>query len=240
VRVAPNPERAVAAALRELDCARVSARFDPGRQVVELAGHVASGAQQAQLRQQLASLPNVRAVQDQALSIVGDPFCRVLTFLDRPELVRSEDQTQDLASIVGAAGEAGVVRFTGGMLLQLDLQAPKFPSYVYVDYFAADGQVHHLLPGDDPRGNRFAPDERFRLGGPRGRGLREARIGPPYGLDLVVAVASDAPLFARPRATTENAAAYLAALGATLDERRRRGTPARVEYAYFIINTAAP
>jgi hypothetical protein len=238
VQGAPSPERAVAAALKNLDCARVSARFDPGRQVVELAGHVSSGAQQAHLRQQLANLPNVRVVQDQALSIVGDPFCRVLTFLERPGLARSEDQKQDLARIIGAAGEAGVVRFTDGMLLRLDLQAPKFPSYVYVDYFTADGKVHHLLPGDDPRGNRFAPDERFVLGGATGRGPRNARIGPPYGLDLVVAIASDAPLFSPPRRTTESAAAYLAALHATLDDRSRRGTPPRLEYAYFIINTA--
>jgi hypothetical protein len=105
-----------------------------------------------------------------------------------------------------------------------------------VDYFSSSGEVYHLLAGNDPRGNRFAPDEAFTVGGARGRGL-QATIAPPYGLDLVVAIASSEPLFAKPRPVAERAPSYLDALAGILTENTKRGRSFRVEYAYFVINT---
>ncbi len=231
-----DPQPAVARVLGELACARVSARFDPARGAVTLSGHVASSESRATLHQRIASLPSVKAVEDQGLHLVGEPYCRVLSFLDQPDLVRSEDQTHDLAAAIGTSGQSGVAHYVGGTPLELRLKAPKFASHIYVDYFSSSGEVYHLLAGNDPRGNRFAPDEAFTVGGARGRGL-QATIAPPYGLDLVVAIASSEPLFAKPRPVAERAPSYLDALAGILTENAKRGRSLRVEYAYFIINT---
>jgi hypothetical protein len=170
------------------------------------------------------------------LGILGDPYCRILATLDRPGLNRSNDRRADFNAI-GNPGAAGTAHFTGGTRLDLPAAAPDFPSFLYVDYFSADGRVFHLLPGDKPGDNRLAPNERFRIGGPAGRG-REARIGPPYGLDVVVAIASSQPLPLHGRPIGEPASAYLTSLDTAIAGARRDDPALRLEYAYFLIYTA--
>jgi hypothetical protein len=243
VRAAPpppeDPRRAIEAALETLECARVTARFDSARGVAVLSGHVRSGEERAELRRRLDALPAVQRVEDAALQVVGDPYCRVLNLLGRLDLTKSEDQRHDLTEAIGAPARAASARFAAGALLELAMGAPDYPSYVYVSYFASDGRVHHLLAGDDPHGNRFRPDERFQLGGRNGRG-RRVTIAPPYGLDLVLALASSEPLMARPRPVTESAAAYVEALQAAIEALRRGGRDPKVEYAYYLIRTTPP
>jgi hypothetical protein len=184
----------------------------------------------------LSAVPGVRDVRDAALHVVGEPYCRVLSFLSHPALTRSDEQKYDVAAI-GASTQAGVVRFTAGMALELELGAPNFESRIYVDYFTADGRVYHLFPGDRLSDNTFAPNERFGIGGRYARG-RKATIGPPYGLDVAVALASSRPLLERARPAAESAADYLEALGAAISEARLRDPALRVEYAYYLVRTS--
>jgi hypothetical protein len=231
---AADPRAGIRQILDGLDCARVQARIDGD--VVHLGGHTRSAADRLRLERAISGVAGVRRVDAGDLRVLGDPYCRILGFLARPGLTRSSDQHDDLAAI-GDPAEAGVKRFKGGMPLALGFSAPEYDSFVYVDYFSADGSVAHLLPAGAPGDNHLAPNQKLLIG-QGGRGL-QAVIGPPYGLDVVVALASSAPLPFGSRPVSEDGAAYLAALETATASLRHRHPATRIEYAYFLIYTGA-
>jgi hypothetical protein len=230
-----DPEEEVRRAIAGFECARIGAKLDHGASVLALFGHVRSDAERLRLLDRAARTPGIQRVDTSGLRVVGEPYCGVLTFLDRAELKRSEDQRQDLAAM-GASAQAGIRRYFRGSALELTMTAPEFESFIYVDYFSSDGRVHHLLPTERPD-NRFAAEQTVMVGGEKGRGRRTV-VGPPYGLDLVLAVASSEPLLLRPRPATEGAAEYLAALEESIRALRERGFALQLEYAYFLAYTA--
>jgi hypothetical protein len=229
-----DPRRAIEAETLDLACGRVAATFTPDDGTVVLSGHLRSAQDRAAFVARLSTLAGVRRVADGDLHVVGEPYCRVLGFLGGPGLTRSEDQRHDVAAI-GQPAQAGVVHIRAGRPLELQLGGPDFPSFVYVDYFTADGRVYHLLPAPGSKENRLGADERLALGGRNGRGLK-ATIGPPFGLDMVVAVAATRPVFAQSRPVVEDAAVYLAEFEAAL-AAARRDEGLRIEYSYFLIRT---
>jgi hypothetical protein len=229
-----DPRRAIEAETLDLACGRVAATFTPDDGTVVLSGHLRSAQDRAAFVARLSTLAGVRRVADGDLHVVGEPYCRVLGFLGGPGLTRSEDQRHDVAAI-GQPAQAGVVHIRAGRPLELQLGGPDFPSFVYVDYFTADGRVYHLLPTPGSKENRLGADERLALGGRNGRGLK-ATIGPPFGLDMVVAVAATRPVFAQSRPVVEDAAVYLAEFEAAL-AAARRDEGLRIEYSYFLIRT---
>jgi len=208
-----DPDTEVREASTGFDCARIGAKLDQGNGALALSGHVRSEAERLRLIERAGEVEGVGHVDASELRIVGDPYCHVLTFLDSAGLERSEDQRQDLAAM-GSSAQAGIARYGVGSPLELTLAAPNFDSFIYVDYFSSDGKVHHLLPADRPD-NRFAADQKVRIGADQGRG-RRAVIGPPFGLDLIVAVASSEPLYLGARPAIEGAADYLASLEASI------------------------
>ena len=99
-----------------------------------------------------------------------------------------------------------------GEQVRLRLVMPDFASRLRVDYLVHDGTVGHLYPqiadpglqitADAPR--TFTPDETVNLSHP------SWTITPPYGTDMIIAVASSQPLFDRPRPSNgETADVYL-------------------------------
>jgi hypothetical protein len=184
----------------------------------------------------ISAKAGVRDVAHSDLHVVGEPYCQVLDFLARPELARSDNQRQDVEAITQPA-QAGVLVLKAGMPLALQLSGPDYASFVYVDYFTADGRVYHLLPTTILADNQLASGERLAIGGREGRGVK-ATIGPPFGLDMVVALASERPLYRSARPVAENADAYLKALERMLTDARQRDPGLRLEYSYYLIRTA--
>lgn len=239
-----DPEEMITHATARFTCARIRARFQPDAGVVALAGHVQNEADKARLAAELKAVPGIDRVVLDDVSIVGEPYCHVLAFLDRPGLKRSSDQRDNLAA-AGAAvtlgatvAESGLLSLRAGMPLELNLAGPEFAAFVYISYFTSDGRVYHLLPTERGDDHRVLPNQRFKLGGAGGRGV-PARIGPPFGLDIVLAVASSKPLFAARRPMMEPATAYLAAMDAALRDQGRATGESSLEYAYFLIRTRA-
>jgi hypothetical protein len=232
-----DPRIALAQAVTGLDCARLRTGWEASEGKVSISGHLRSGEDRDHLVAALSGLDGVKQVVKTDLYIVGEPYCRVLAFLDQPGLTKSFDQRQGLEEL-GAPAQSGVVRFKGGMALELQLAGPDFAAYVYVDYFTADGQVYHLLPTRNLADHHVQPNEAFTVGGRSGRGLK-ATIGPPFGLDMVVAVASAQRLFSVARPTAENAREYLSALNAAVAVARKQDPSARLEYAYYLVQTSA-
>ena len=70
-----------------------------------------------------------------------------------------------------------------------DVESPDYPSYFYVAYVQADGRAAHLLR---PSGSITAPHSKVHLGDTPG--TPRFRVGPPFGHEMVIALASDHPL----------------------------------------------
>jgi serine/threonine-protein kinase len=107
---------------------------------------------------------------------------------------------------------------------------PGFVGYLRVDYIAHDGNVQHLYPqivdasgavADKVR--LFTAGEKVSLGDPP-PGQPAWEVGPPYGTDMIIAIASSQPLFTKPRpANVEAAATYLRELDAAVQAVRDGG-----------------
>jgi len=82
-------------------------------------------------------------------------------------------------------------RLVKGEHMVFEVRSPDYPSYLYVAYVQADGTAANLSrpTGSGPT----APNTTIRLG--EGPHSVHFRVGPPYGHEMVVALASDQPLF---------------------------------------------
>jgi hypothetical protein len=90
---------------------------------------------------------------------------------------------------------------------------PDFPSHLKIDYFTADGMVVHLARAEAGR-DPVEPRSELRVGDPADGHL--LTIAEPFGRELILVIASRAPLFAEARPRIEPAETYLEALGAAL------------------------
>lgn len=111
------------------------------------------------------------------------------------------------------------------------LRMPEFPAYLTLDYFVSDGSVAHLRFGADPT-TPLPPLAEVSVGDPspapgdtnlRATGMAGWQVDAPYGTDLIVAIASDHPLFNTPRPDSETPEAYLGDLRTALGAAARRG-----------------
>jgi serine/threonine-protein kinase len=115
------------------------------------------------------------------------------------------------ASVVGGA------RLPLGSLLRVDLDVPAWASQVTLFFLDTAGEVVTLETFD-----RRAPGTRLRLGEPQGS-FTGWTLAEPLGTDLVLAIASDGPVFAAPRPDAEPAEEFAAALRDALAEARAAG-----------------
>jgi len=231
-----EPAQALSGLLEGFDCARINAVYDDADGRVSLSGHLRSREERDRLLARVKETPGVVQVADRDLHVVGEPYCAVLDLLHRPGFERSREQRQTLGAI-GEPAQHGVLRFTAGWPLELQFAAPDFDGFVLIDYFTSDGRVYHLFPANAGREEPIRARQRFTVGGATGRGVR-ATIGPPFGLDMVVAVASSRPLLPGPRPVGEGGTAYLQALDGAIADARRRAPNLRLEYGYYLILTA--
>ena len=116
-----------------------------------------------------------------------------------------------------------------GSDLGLDISLPNYDAYLAVSYFLRDGTVHHILSG---RNWRWPANAREFLGD---LGLGTDQSG---NVELVVALASDVPLFASPRPRAEAAETYLADLRRRLAEMSGASDPAQIAASLLVITPA--
>jgi serine/threonine protein kinase len=129
--------------------------------------------------------------------------------------------------------------------IQPRLTMADFRGEMRVDYLDREGNVQHLYPqladpgqhlaGDPP--HVFAPGEALALGkpGPNNPGWQ---VAPPFGTDVIIAIASEDPLLDRPRpGNVENAELYLRDLKRAVEFARSRG--ARVSATAMAVETRA-
>jgi eukaryotic-like serine/threonine-protein kinase len=193
--------------LGEQPCARIDISL--AGSVVSLGGRVASDAQRAGIRAAVQRVDGVSQVTD-TFQVIPHPFCDVLDVLE-PLRKHAEAQGYGLHMSLNKSGELPI--YMDGDTLIIDVTTPsKFASYIYVDYFIADGAVEHLLPNYRESQHNFAPSSVYTVGTPGDPQRTEWKIQLPFGLELVSVIASKTRLFQSPRYDPEDAAGYLTAL----------------------------
>jgi hypothetical protein len=133
--------------------------------------------------------------------------------LVRVAMSRAEEQ------MVQLAGEAPGSRLAEGELLILEIEVPDGRGHLQVDYFKTDGRVVHLHESTRDR-PPLAGGQTALVGDPFAGDWFE--IAPPFGEELILVVASPAPLFDGRRPGTEDARGYLEALALAIERQPAR------------------
>ena len=105
-----------------------------------------------------------------------------------------------------------------GETLMVELTAPRAPSHVHLAYVQADGRVAHLVQSDASHLRTLDNGQRVLFGDGK-EGRTAFVVAPPFGREMLIAVASRAPLFAAPRPQHEDVGPFLAALAREVRER---------------------
>jgi tRNA A-37 threonylcarbamoyl transferase component Bud32 len=211
--VAPRrpPVAAVAQALRAIPCALVTVEATGGRLLV--LGAAAGTQAETAVREAVEAAAggwehgfDLAAVDAQFCA----PLAGVAAALDANRGL-AEPLTARLATAEAATAEGSGPQLNSGDPLILEIGGPARPVRIQADYFTIDGTVIHLLPNPSDGGTALAAGASRRLGD-RADGGRHWTIGPPYGSELLLTIATAEPLFPTPRPEQEPAADYLAAL----------------------------
>jgi hypothetical protein len=163
--------------------------------------------------------------QAAACAVTDDTFCAVLEITD-PYRRANQEQGLGLETNRIEAGNPLVE----GSGLGLDISLPNYDAYLALSYFLRDGTVHHVLPG---RTWAWPANAREFIAVPA---LGAEQSG---NVEMVVALASDVPLFASPRPSAEAAENYLADLRRRLAELSDPNGVAQIAASLLVI-TAAP
>jgi chemotaxis protein MotB len=195
---APDLRRALAEVAQAQACARLSVS---GSEPPRLAGLARRAAEPA-----LRGALQARGVPAEAYAVRGfeGPYCEVLAALRQTP----EEGGLDL---VGSGPQPD------GAPLRFDVAMPGWGGQLSLFYLSSSGEVARL----DQRAG-LAAGARLRLGEP-GPGFGGWLAGPPFGTDLVLAVASEGPLLPASRAQIETVTELAAALAMAVDTARREG-----------------
>ncbi|WP_372623363.1 serine/threonine-protein kinase [Falsiroseomonas sp.] len=210
--------RTVAAVVGATPCALVSGDATGNGTALLLDGLVAA-QHAAPLRAALAQAAPGVALTWRVTAFDG-PHCEAV------ELLRS------LAAPFGtpAAGLAvatsdGRTHLEEGDRLVLRVTAPDFRARVQLDYLQTDGTTYHMQPSAAYPGAVQEPGSRLDWGEPRPGIAEPPTVQPPFGADMVMAIAAPSWLFHEPRPEIEPTADYLRELRAAIAAVRRRGEP---------------
>jgi len=206
---------AIAAAVAPVGCALVRGNVAAPGGTVLLTGVAGSGAPETALHRAIIAAAPTAAV-DWRIAGFDGPYCRAL------------DVLHPVAHGFGASGSGfamtlkeGDRPLKDGELITLDLTLPDYPAWLQVDYLEHDGTVVHLHPTAKDPSRSYPANSQQSLGDPAAGGERW-EVGAPYGTDMVIAVASSAPLFTQKRKDLEQTEAYLRVLQAAIESARRR------------------
>jgi hypothetical protein len=211
--IAENPEFRLARIIADLRCARIDvARVHSA--IVGVSGFVPSTEDRARLAEALGK-NGARLLTD--LRIYPWPQCEAL---------------QTFASALAKADGLSIqitdarAHLTEGESMTVDITTPDFPSYLYVTYLQTSGDAVHLAQPVGLAPQRYPPHTTVRLGG--GGTQPTYRIGPPFGDEMIVVIASASPLFAAPRPPSEIERDYLTAFRLAFLAKPEAGMPDRI------------
>lgn len=208
----------IEAVLGSFTCANLTYTQDPNN-IITVSGRVATEDDLARLKQYINAIDGVKQATIANVKILIWPFCEVTDFLAR---YYEQNKQQDFNLRIVPSSRSP--RFSEGEYLILNVTAPKYSAYVYVDYYQRDGRVVHLLPNPVDKQNKLTPGQNITLGDPSVIQRRNWQILPPFGQEMITIISSPSPLFNNTRPEIELAKDYLPALrqllSSTTDEKK--------------------
>jgi hypothetical protein len=178
----------------ELACGKVSISTDLAGNTIAT-GFVGTEDEMAQVQNALMDKVDTVDVQ-----LAPWPACEARLTLDAA-LNESDVPQVALAPEAPAVGDA----------LNIGIETPGFPSYLYATYFSADGKVMNITQPDSSDLRPKAGHTIVRFGDAQS-GQVSLTVSPPVGEELLLVVASEKPLFAAARPDSETYRQYLSAL----------------------------
>lgn len=159
-----------------------------------------------------------------------DIYCRLVDTL-RPAM-RTLGEARGVSAKLLPSGRTRSLQLLDNDPIDFEIEGPEFASTLQVDYIGSDGKVSHYMPRQsNPRfdARPLRANQRVRLfdiAGPGGA----FTVGPPFGTDMVVIIASSEPLML-PKASDDDEPVdtYLANLRPALDAAKRRNVRISVE-----------
>ncbi|MDE1907265.1 MAG: DUF4384 domain-containing protein, partial [Rhodospirillales bacterium] len=211
---AAQREAAFTATLSALPCTLLNASGQGSTAV--LTGIAGAGAPQAALTAAVSALPNPGSVENQIQTVDG-PYCAALDAIRPYHPLFAPSGTA-----LGLALAGGKTVLHDGELITIDQTMPNFSGYLETDYFSSDGTVLHLYPTPTDAARKFPAGGAKTLGDPA-HGGASWQVSAPYGTDMILTIASSAPLFTTARPQDENASDYLPALRMALQNAASNG-----------------
>ena len=165
--------------MQALSCARVDVEAQGGQSVLK--GYVATDDDLNKVKAIAASVPNVSLGN---VIVAPWPQCEVLQTLAKP-LAVADQPTIDIGS---------TAMLHAGDPLRIEVQSPSQISFLYVSYIQADGSVMHLVQPAGLVPQPTLPRQTLTFGTGEG-GKAKFTVGPPFGREMIIAIASRSPLF---------------------------------------------
>jgi type IV/VI secretion system ImpK/VasF family protein len=192
-------------------CSRIQATVDDDNKVT-LSGYISERDEVDRLVKNVLSIKGVKDVTTDLHSI-AQPYCEVLQAIS-DHLPGNGTPDPSLQFIPNEANG----QFHEGENLLLKLSVPAIKGYFYLDYYQKDGSVVHMLPNPVDRNNLLDGDPgEITIGAPPFK--RIYPVSPPFGQEMVVALASPVPLFQLQRQEVEGRKSYLSELSQQLKEQ---------------------
>ncbi|UDM51418.1 serine/threonine protein kinase [Cupriavidus sp. MP-37] len=200
-------------------------------QTLHVRGYLAESVGAARLREQLGALPGARALREVVVDAqpLGADKCEVAAMIAPYWSGHRQGATASSLQLRGKG-----TQLTEGAPMVLDLRTPGQDSYVYVDYFAADGKVAHMVPSQRMPAHQAPPAHSATIGD-----SGDWIVSAPFGNELVVLLTTPAPLFASRRAEVESRQEYLRALEKPLAQMARTYGRDRISADLVQISTRA-
>ena len=221
------------AALAAIPCAMLDGNVSDTGTRLDLSGVIADGAPRAALADVLKTAASgVHANVDVQPFPRSADYCRALDVL-RPALPRFGETGARLELRMAD----GKTRLTTDAPIKLRVRMPDFAGELRVEYLSSDGNIYHVHPTGGTAQRVYQAEQDVKPGAPNADG-KVGEVGEPYGSDMIFAIASTSPLFAKPRSkAAEPAGPFLKELQTAIEAVRRRG--ASVEANVVILDTAA-
>ena len=151
------------------------------------------------------------------------PQCEALMTMEKP-LAEPNRPSISLPKPVYRASET----------LAFDVSMAGFQGYLHVAYIQADGSVVNLVQSDSLTLSTLAARRQMRFGDGRD-GRSRFTVSPPFGNEMIVAIASKSPLFAEDRPLVETEREFLTELRKAIIARPDPTLPERVVTASFVV-----
>jgi hypothetical protein len=206
-------------------CAALDFAVAPDRST-RVFGHVASQQDLDKLNRDVGAIRGIGPVKFD-VGLMERPHCEVAAVL-APLVTRQR--------LMPSLGFAAKTEAHIGDRLSLDIRAPGFDGYIYIDYFDRGGQVLHLFPNNRDFFNLRPERSHFIVFKPP---LTSCwTFNGNVGQELITLIAATKPLFPAPRPEIESVADYLASLSSIIHELPQEdGAAAMLQ---FNLGAAAP